>query len=197
MPRPDRALTDPPRPDRHPLIRSDRTPPPLILPDRMPKSLSSPHLTADPGCRGIVFLGVGGEWSAKWSQVVASGVWPLEGFGRCAKRVPGSCPTGREASDNRPSNSPSDILLPRRRTLAFAGFARGSPHHQCARATVRGQKLGNIVRVARACARLFTRVSVFGFGQLPFSLHFTCEMDHRLSVFFQYARATTTRCSHH
>ena len=51
--------------------------------------------------------------------------------------------------------------------------------------------------VARACARLFTRVSVFGFGQLPFSLHFTCEMDHLLSVFFQYARATTTRCSHH
>ena len=51
--------------------------------------------------------------------------------------------------------------------------------------------------VARACARLFTRVSVFGFGQLPFSLHFTCDMDHLLSVFFQYARATTTRCSHH
>ena len=44
-------------------------------------------------------------WSAKWSQVVGSGVWPLEGFGRCAKRVPGSCLTGRQASDNRASNS--------------------------------------------------------------------------------------------
>ena len=42
--------------------------------------------------------------------------------------------------------------------------------------------------VARACARLFTRVSVFGFGQLPFSLHFTCEMDHRLCFFPIHAR---------
>jgi hypothetical protein len=42
--------------------------------------------------------------------------------------------------------------------------------------------------VARARARLFARISVFGFGQLPFSLHFTCEMDHRLCFFPIHAR---------
>ena len=78
----------------------------------------------------IVFVGGGGQRWTKWSQVVASGVRALEGFGRRAKRVPGPSQTGRDPSESRRSNSPADFLPPCRETLAFAGLARGRPHHQ-------------------------------------------------------------------
>ena len=78
----------------------------------------------------IVFVGGGGQRWTKWSQVVASGVRALEGFGRRAKRVPGPSQTGRGPGESRRSNSPADVLPPCRETLAFAGLARGRPHHQ-------------------------------------------------------------------
>ena len=109
---------------------------------------------------------------------------------------------------------PSSLFLsPRRQTRTHQTHTKDTHNQPCgkyfhsfsfkARERGRERRCGEKARrtrdslIARACARLFARVSVFGFGQLPFSLHFTCEMDHRLSVFFQYARATTTRCSHH
>ena len=79
---------------------------------------------------GEHFVGPGGQRWTKWSQVVASGVRALEGFGRRAKRVPGPSQTGRGPGESRRSNSPADVLPPCRETLAFAGLARGRPHHQ-------------------------------------------------------------------
>ena len=45
--------------------------------------------------RGEHFVGPGGQRWTKWSQVVASGVRALEGFGRRAKHVPGPSPSDR------------------------------------------------------------------------------------------------------
>jgi hypothetical protein len=102
------------------------------------------------------------------------------------------------------SLSSSLFLSPRRQTRTHQTHTKDTHNQPCgkyfhsfsfkARERGRERRCGEKARrtrdslVVRACARLFARVSVFGFGQLPFSLHFTCEMDHRLCFFPIHAR---------
>ena len=114
----------------------------------------------------VVFVGPGGQRWAKWSQVVASGVRALEGFGRRAKHVPGPSQTGRGPYESRRSNSTADFLPRCRATLAFAGLLRGRPLHSGARREPRKRAvrvLGSADRVPhRARQRVAARDGACG-----------------------------------
>ena len=72
----------------------------------------------------------GGSLGGEVVEVVASGVRALESSKSAPKRVPGPPRTGRDPSESRRSNSPTDLLPRCRRTLAFAGLRAGRPPHK-------------------------------------------------------------------
>ena len=81
---------------------------------------------------GVLSRGAG-SLGGEVVEVVASGVRALESSKSAPKRVPGPPRTGRDPSESRRSNSPTDLLPRCRRTLAFAGLRAGRPRHCGAR----------------------------------------------------------------
>ena len=88
--------------------------------------------------QGLLSRGAG-SLIGKVVEVVASGVRALESSKSAPKRVPGPPRTGRDPSESRRSNSPTDLLPRCRRTLAFAGLRAGRPRHRGARRLLGGQ----------------------------------------------------------